>query len=554
MKKIITLLFILSVALYSHEVQAQKKKSKKNGDKVQVIDEDQSRVQFDLGTDPQQVQLVRLDTNGILLVYTLADDQNVYINKYDKNLNKIYSSTVKIAEKSLISSIKEYKQNIYLLVIDDKSSSPNFTLNYKVIEFNHQTKKSIEVDGVFEKRRLMQDLIPCDGGAFISTLECLTPGQLGTRVMLNCCGFGIPSLFGYTKFPYKPYLVSINFKNKKTDEQLLEYPNQSAILGGDLDDEKQELNLSIKNKVKKKDNKIYVANFILTGNGKTSKVKETEIDLPEMKDFYSAKINTLNGEEKLIFGTYGPETKYLTENASMVSNGLYLSKIVNGKCAYTTVVRFDEMESFMSKTQKKKKAAGTSSKKEKTFSRGLLFHDIIEDDDQFILTAESYYPTYRTESYYNSSTKRWETRQVFDGYQYDKLLILGFSKDGKKQWEQNISLPYYKTYYPKALLVRNEIVEGDLYFTLAMNDGSIKFIKLTQENTVSQLSSVQDIENIEGETVLERNFINGGVLYENNYIVYGWEKIIKEKDGKKNKNNKDARKVMFINKIAVYPE
>lgn len=556
MKKIITLLFILSIVIVSNDVQAQKKKSKKNGDKAQVIDEDQSRVQFDVGFNPQQVSMINLDTNGILLVYTLYSDQTVYINKYDKNLNKIYSTTLAIADKSKIASIKDYKQNLYLLVIDDNyyASSSSFTMNYKVIEFNHISKKSSEVEGVFEKKRMVQDLIPCDGGAFLLTLDCYTNSKMGNRTMFNCCLLGIPSLFGFTKFPFNPYLVSINFKNKKTEEQLLEYVNQSAILAGDLDEEKQELNLSIKNKVKKKENRIYVANYKLAGIGKATKVKETEVDLPDKKDFYSAKINTLNSDEKLVFGTYGPETNYLTQSGG-VANGLYLSKVVKGKCAFTTVVRFDELESYMTKNQKKKKDAGAaSSKKEKSYSGGVLFHDIIEDENQFILTAENYYPTYHTESYYNYQTKSYTTRQVFDGYLYDKLIILGFTKDGKKKWEQNIKLPYYRTFTPGALLVRNEIVEADLYFTMALSDGAIKFVKLTKDNTVSQLTSLEEIENIDGDEVIERNFINGGVLYENNYIVYGWEKIVKEKDGKKNKSTKDAKTVVFINKIAVYPE
>lgn len=89
---------------------------------------------------------------------------------------------------------------------------------------------------------------------------------------------------------------------------------------------------------------------------------------------------------------------------------------------------------------------------------------------------------------------------------------------------------------------------------MALSDGAIKFVKLTKDNTVSQLTSLEEIENIDGDEVIERNFINGGVLYENNYIVYGWEKIVKEKDGKKNKSTKDAKTVVFINKIAVYPE
>ncbi len=539
--------------LACHEAQAQKKKAKKNGDKAQVIDEDQTRVQFQLETEPEQLQVVGLDTNGVLLVFTLAKDENIYINKYDRDLNKLYNTTLKIPDNSKVWSIKEYKKNIYLLVIDKNSSSPMFTLNYQVIEFDHISKKSKQIDGVFEKKRYIQELVPCDDGAYITTLDCLTPGQLSTRITLNCCAVGIPSLFGYTKFPYKPYLVSLNFKSKKIDEQLLEYPNQSAIMAADLESEKQELNLSLKNKVKKNYNKIYVVNFKLSPNGKASKVKETEIDLPIGKDFYSAKINTLNVEEKLVFGTYGPETKYLTENGSMVANGLYLSKIQNGKCAFTTVVRFDEMETYRIKSKKKKNTTAAATK-EKAFRQTLLFHDIIEDDDQFILTAETYYPTYKTEYYYNASTKRTESRQVFDGYVYDKLLILGFSKEGKKEWEQSIELPYYRTFSPNALLVRNEIVEGDLYFTLAHKDGTIKFIKLTSDNTISQLTSEEEIENIEGEEVLERNFINGGVLYDNNYIVYGWEKIVKEKDGKKNKKSKDAKTVMFINKIAVYPE
>ncbi len=555
MKKIIILLFIIGVTSFGHNALAQKKKSKKNGDKAQVIDEDQSRVQFDIGTNPQQVSMISLDTNGMMLVYTLFGDQNVYINKYDKNLNKVYTTTINFDEKSMISSIKEYKDYIYLLIIDYLNYAPGYTQNYKVIEFNMLTKKSIEVTGVFEKNRMINTLIPCDGGVFITTLDCLTPGKMSSRIMLNCLGLGIPSLFGYTKFPYNPYLVSINFKNKKTDEQLLEYVNQSAILGGDLDEEKQELNLSIKNKVKKKENRIYVANYKLAGTGKASKVKETEVDLPEKKDFYSAKINTLNSDEKLVFGTYGPETEYLTENSGSSAQGLYLSKVVNGKCAFTTVVRFDELESFMTKNQKKKKDAGVApSKKERAYSGGVLFHDIIEDENQFILTAENYYPTYHTESYYNYSTKSYTTRTVFDGYVYDKLIILGFTKDGKKKWEQNIKLPYYRTFTPRILLVRNEIVESDLYFTMAMSDGTIKFVKLTKDNTVSQLSSTEEIENIDGESVLERNFINGGVLYDNHYIVYGWEKIVKEKDGKKNKSTKDAKTVMFVNKIAVYPE
>ena len=542
MKKKISLVFIFTIIIVSNNVRAQQKPIKNNDNTVQIIDRMQSRVQFEVGFVPEQLELVKLDTSAVLLVYTLYDDQNVYINKYDNNLNKIYNTSITIPDKSKILLIRSYKQKVYLLLID-KYKGPNyladynFTDNYKMIEFNHELKNIVEVEGVFKKLRMVQDIIPCDAGVFMSTLECYRMVKMAARYTMNFCALGIPSIFGYTKFPYIPYLVNIDFKNKQASEQVFNYPVQAAILGVDLDEEKKELNLSVKNKITKNENNVFVANYKYDANTNVIKINENKVNLPLGNDFYSAQIKTINSEEKLVLGSFGIGTIELI-NGIRECRGLFLSKMVKDKCEFTTLLNMNDMDSYQKKNNQKKfrNTSGNDGN-----NRGLLFHNIIVQENQYIVITESYIKTIAL------STGSAGPMSGYDGCEYDKLLVFGFSKKGVKLWEQSIDLPYYKSYYPNELIVRTEVIEGNIYFTLVQDNGSILFVKLNNDNTLLKSKGIENIENVKNEKSKQGIYMNGGVLYGNNYLVYGWEDV-KEIDKKKN-----SKTVIFINKIIASP-
>jgi len=193
--------------------------------------------------------------------------------------------------------------------------------------------------------------------------------------------------------------------------------------------------------------------------------KETDFSIEEFS------ITDLGNDELAIAGTYG------TTVTSVYSVGMFIAKIENLKLRYIKYFDYNKIKNFYNfmtekskeKAEKKAKRAASSGKSTKYLA---VTHPVIMVDEKLLITAEFYYPTYRTESYTSYSNGRATTsyRTVFDGYQYTHTMVLGVDADGKKEFEHCIPLKLdFKPFYASQKLKRRISNDEVKYSYIAFN-------------------------------------------------------------------------------------
>jgi hypothetical protein len=191
------------------------------------------------------------------------------------------------------------------------------------------------------------------------------------------------------------------------------------------------------------------------------------------------------------------------------------------------------------------------------FNYRVLIHDLIEDDGQFIMLGEAFYPQYTSisrsnlgyrnffSSYtpYNTSYIRGD--QVFDGYRYTHAVVIGFDSNGNLLWDNSFEINDVKTY------------TLEQYVRLSAEDDRIVLLYLFENQLRSKIIKGDQV--LEGKSsdplmtlystdlpLVERD--NSGDLeswYEHYFLAFGTQHIV-------NPTNPAApkRRVFYINKIS----
>jgi hypothetical protein len=252
-------------------------------------------------------------------------------------------------------------------------------------------------------------------------------------------------------------------------------------------------------------------------------------------------------------GTYSNSSSYSAQ-------GLFFAESVDGSMKYIHFYNFLDLDDFLSylpekkqkkieKKQKKKESHG----KELSYSFNIADHDIIEKEDGYIFVGESYYPTYRTETYTTYTTDAngvshavTRTRQVFDGYQYTHAVVAKFDKEGKMVWDKTFSLwASYKPFYVKRFI---QIAENDnKSLNLVYATGGYISSKSFNPNTgvVLKSETTDRIETVFKGDEVKRSFTNIDYWYGKYFLAHGTQKIKNKENDKVNRK----RKVFFFSKV-----
>jgi hypothetical protein len=182
-------------------------------------------------------------------------------------------------------------------------------------------------------------------------------------------------------------------------------------------------------------------------------------------------ITDLGNDQLAVAGTYGKDIK------SAYSIGMFVARIDKLELAYIEYFDYNSIKHFYDfMTDKKKEKAEKKAKKNAKRGRSTQYlaitHQVIQINDRLLVTAEFYYPTYRTESYTSYVNGRPSTsyRQVFDGYQYTHTMVLGINEEGKKDFEHCIPFDLdHKPYYASQKLKRRISDEEIKYSYIAWN-------------------------------------------------------------------------------------
>lgn len=250
-------------------------------------------------------------------------------------------------------------------------------------------------------------------------------------------------------------------------------------------------------------------------------------------------------ENQLVYtGTYSKN--------SVESEGLFFASMTNGEVDFIQYYNFLDLDNFLNylperkqnKIEKKKKKKEKNGK-EMSIDYYIADHDIIVLDDGYLFLGEAYYPTYRTETYTTAGangTVVTHYRTVFDGYQYTHAVLAKYNNDGTMEWDICFEMfPRSKPFYVKRFIAISEQTENTL--DMVFTTGNSIVSKIVDFNGEVLSDESWDMMKTGSETDKTRwTSSNVDYWFDNNFIVYGSQKI-------KDKADKSKRKVYFVNKI-----
>jgi hypothetical protein len=322
------------------------------------------------------------------------------------------------------------------------------------------------------------------------------------------------------------------------------YENRTELIQLKVEEEKETFVVIVSEKTFDKRNtlgiKTYDFDGILLGN--------TKLDPEFNRSLIFGRAAEFDYDGSLIAGTYsGKRSSY--------SQGLFVATIDPQEKQKVNYYNFADLENFFSymKAKRRNRIANKIERKKVKgkkikFNYRLLVHEIIENNGQYIMLGEAFYPKYNTTpSYAGSSayTTAGNYGSYFAGYRYTHAIVIGFNNKGKILWDNSfqiedvlsLSLDQY---------VHADVREEDIVL-FYMYDNEIR-TKIIKGNEVVEGKSFDNIKLSFQDDVLKNSYSDIGGLelwYGNTFYAYGTQNIKNLRD----QGVKLNRRVFFINKV-----
>lgn len=269
--------------------------------------------------------------------------------------------------------------------------------------------------------------------------------------------------------------------------------------------------------------------------------------------------------EKIVSVTASPlgNGKYVftgtwSEKSNSVSEGLFFASGEQGELSFINFYRYLDLENFLSwmsdkrEDKLRKKAARKEARgKSWKINYQLAGHEVVPIPGGYLYLGESYYPTYRTESYMTTqmvngiSQQVMQYRTVFDGYQYTHAVLAKFDLKGNLVWDEIFELwPTHKPFYVKRFIEVGEDRSEGLDMAFASRNRIVTKAFDLEGEIVKEFESEPIELGYEGDKA-KTSTANLSHWYGRYFITYGAQKI-------KNKENEEVakkRRVFYMSKL-----
>ncbi len=354
-------------------------------------------------------------------------------------------------------------------------------------------------------------------------------------------------LSGYAN--YRPVVLIYDLEDKIPRVVPGFYDNKNDILDLVVDKKSDLFTVILSERMRNKKYTVRVKTFTATGD----LIQDNIVNPGEKKSLIDAASTTFSGGLQYLAGSH-------SRKSLLYSQGVYLSKFINGVQQHNKYYPFAELNNFFGylKPKREERIKNRIGKKKnkgkiKRFNYRLLVHDIIQRDDEYIMIAEAYYPRY---SYsggnsfnnydYESAFRRGVPgNPFFLGYKYTHAVVVGFDRNCNVLWDNTFKIEDIQTYsleenvavsaygdkvvlmYLEENEIRSKVIKGnEILEGRAFNPVRLSF------NKDEVKSSDPDIEGL-------KKWFDGTLFAYGVQTIYNKNGI----DGKIN------RKVFYINKI-----
>ena len=472
---------------------------------------------------------------GIVLFRELKEKNN------KKEAWEILMLDTSLIEKLTIITEIDYKYSIigyeyregyfYLLFKNSTSSKSDFFL----------IKTSLE-DGTITNHEIASELMMDESHLLINDQSIVLGGYINSR-----------STF-----------VVLNYLNNKVQVVPGFFNVKNEVLDFNYDKKHDLFNVLMGQKGVQNQNEIAIKSF--DSNGKVHVDEKYQFD-ENWRALNGCLIFSQNNQI-MISGSYAANNSYY-------SQGYYFGSLAPGKRIFMKYIGFTDIDHFFdymnpnrAKRIKSKIENTRNSNKSYEFKTLVYVHQLKEYAGKFLLISELYKPEYKRGSsslaigYSGISSYRDQTGQKYvnrssrltntDGashISYQETVVLGINEKGKLLWNQSLSLKdvetlaleqvteVYKKGEKGVLLYKKENQLAYNFFNLDTGISSDSTIAINTFNELDQISLHSERQ--------------GRVQhwYDNNFIVWGYQKISNEKPEAVQTDKK--RNIFFINKLVI---
>ncbi|MFN8344736.1 MAG: hypothetical protein U0X91_07020 [Spirosomataceae bacterium] len=338
----------------------------------------------------------------------------------------------------------------------------------------------------------------------------------------------------------RPVVMAFSFFDKSIKALPYLYTGNTEISNIELDEQRNQLSVLLYT-LKRGDCQFTIKTYSYEGK----LIKTTTMPFEDDNGLISGKILPLDESSSLLVGNYA-------QGCTQYSQGLYFSRIKESEPEKLQWVDFSKLENFFNylKPKRKQRVVDKISKrreegKEPKFRYRLLVHDVIKNENEFVLVAEVYYPVYKNGSiYYGGGASRNNNRE-YDGFRYTHAIVCGFDKSGQLLWDNCFALDNVESF---ELLPMVQVTRQDGLLVLGYpKDGKIN-TEVIERNKVVREREAFDIKTSDEKDRIVDN--ENGILaawYDRYFLAYGYQKIGSEKWVGA------PREVFYINKLSYDP-
>jgi hypothetical protein len=339
----------------------------------------------------------------------------------------------------------------------------------------------------------------------------------------------------------RPVVMAFSFFDKSIKALPYLYTSNTEISNIELDEQRNQLSVLLYT-LKRGDCQFTIKTYSYEGK----LIKTTTMPFEDNNGLISGKILPLDEASSLIVGNYA-------QGCTQYSQGLYFSRIKDAELEKLQWVDFSKLENFFNylKPKRKQKVVDKISKrkeegKEPKFRYRLLVHDVIKNNDEFVLVAEVYYPVYKNGNiYYGGGVSRNNNRE-FDGFRYTHAIVCGFDKSGKLLWDNCFALENVESI---ELLPMVQVTQRDGLLVLGYpKEGKINTEVIERNKVIREREAFEIKTSEEGERIVDNERGLLAAWYDRYFVAYGYQKIGSEKWVGV------PREVFYVNKLSYDPK
>jgi hypothetical protein len=191
------------------------------------------------------------------------------------------------------------------------------------------------------------------------------------------------------------------------------------------------------------------------------------------------------------------------------------------------------------------------------FNYRFLVHEIVPNEDQYLLLGEAFYPQYKSISrtsyggfftpYSIGTPGLVRGDQIFDGYRYTHAVIIGFDKDGNLLWDNSFEINDVKSFVLEQFVKLEVNADKIVLLYLYENEIRTKIIqgdKVLEGKSIDPIKTLYESDMIAKDSRETRETRKLDYWYHDYFYAYGVQNIINV-----TQSDSPKRRVFFVNKV-----